>query len=384
MAAPVVDISLDDVVLKRGGNRTRGRGNRGRMRGGRGGIISSRFNRRNGNVGRPSVSFDAREKLLSKTFDARQILKPKDARLKLQVKDARQKLNLKSSLSNTVTVSNQQNKGQQSSVDARQKINDRKQNAALQLQQQDPLSRTVNNELYPTSVTPTPLSGFTLARRPQSKDSNISDTSSRITMGAVAAKRGVDGTQGLMITLKNTSSLKRSYADISNDVPAFPTSTKKFTPDLSNNDSQEVIIEEDVISPLQGYKIHVTNLHSEVTEEDIVELFGAVGALKKAKLVKPGFGEVVYVKREDAVSACKRYDSRELDGQPMNVKLMTTGKPPATTDDLRQELLKQNKKSSDAATPHTKEVLPVDVELIHKALYKKTSGARPVTFRVKI
>ena len=49
------------------------------------------------------------------------------------------------------------------------------------------------------------------------------------------------------------------------------------------------------------------------------ELFGSIGALKKARLMKPGMAEVVYMSREDALSACKKYHMRELDGQPMQV-----------------------------------------------------------------
>ena len=42
------------------------------------------------------------------------------------------------------------------------------------------------------------------------------------------------------------------------------------------------------VSPLQGAKIVVANLQSSVTQEDILELFGDVGALKRAKIVGRG------------------------------------------------------------------------------------------------
>ena len=45
------------------------------------------------------------------------------------------------------------------------------------------------------------------------------------------------------------------------------------------------------------------------------ELFGAVGAVKKVKLVKPGTAEVVYVNRDHAIEAAKIYHERELDGK---------------------------------------------------------------------
>lgn len=47
----------------------------------------------------------------------------------------------------------------------------------------------------------------------------------------------------------------------------------------------------------------------------IQELFGAVGALKKAHLLKPGCAEVVYISYNDAVAAVNKYHNRELDGR---------------------------------------------------------------------
>merc|ERR1712098_168350 len=45
------------------------------------------------------------------------------------------------------------------------------------------------------------------------------------------------------------------------------------------------------VSPLQGTKVVIQNLQTSVTQEDIVELFGDIGALKKAKMVSPGHAE---------------------------------------------------------------------------------------------
>ena len=38
------------------------------------------------------------------------------------------------------------------------------------------------------------------------------------------------------------------------------------------------------VSPLQGTKVVIQNLQTTVTQEDIEELFGDIGALKKAKV----------------------------------------------------------------------------------------------------
>lgn len=45
------------------------------------------------------------------------------------------------------------------------------------------------------------------------------------------------------------------------------------------------------------------------------ELFCVCGALKRARLVNPGMAEVVFVKKEDAITAYKKYNNRCLDGE---------------------------------------------------------------------
>ena len=40
------------------------------------------------------------------------------------------------------------------------------------------------------------------------------------------------------------------------------------------------------VSPLQGTKVVIQNLQTSVTQEDVEELFGDIGALKKAKVKK--------------------------------------------------------------------------------------------------
>lgn len=45
------------------------------------------------------------------------------------------------------------------------------------------------------------------------------------------------------------------------------------------------------------------------------ELFCVCGALKRARLVKVGIAEVVFVRKEDAVSAYRKYNNRCLDGK---------------------------------------------------------------------
>lgn len=143
----------------------------------------------------------------------------------------------------------------------------------------------------------------------------------------------------------------------------------------------------------------VNNLHPRVTEEDIVELFCVCGALKRAKLVRAGFGEVVFVKQEDAVSAYRKYNNRCLDGQPMKCNLHMQGGSVITSDQPILLRLSDTpglpKKAPSTADLRQGEPRPpsqpqgeVDPETILRALFKSsgtpTASAQPTAFRIKI
>uniref|UniRef100_A0A8C7MCJ6 DNA polymerase delta interacting protein 3 n=1 Tax=Oncorhynchus kisutch TaxID=8019 RepID=A0A8C7MCJ6_ONCKI len=157
-------------------------------------------------------------------------------------------------------------------------------------------------------------------------------------------------------------------------------------------------------SPLEGTKITVNNLHPRVTEEDIVELFCVCGALKRARLVKVGIAEVVFVRKEDAVSAYRKYNNRCLDGQPMKCNLHIQGNVITSDQPILLRL-------SDTPGTGRKEGLPlslsrpggrpassqptpeVDPQTILKALFKSTvqtpstaesPGSQCTAFRIKI
>jgi RNA recognition motif-containing protein len=76
------------------------------------------------------------------------------------------------------------------------------------------------------------------------------------------------------------------------------------------------------VSPLQGAKVVITNLHESVSEDDIVELFGDMGAIKRAKMAKPGTAEVVFVKLSAAAKAVETYHNRQLDGKAMKCRVV--------------------------------------------------------------
>ncbi|KAL8596490.1 hypothetical protein ACOMHN_044028 [Nucella lapillus] len=145
-----------------------------------------------------------------------------------------------------------------------------------------------------------------------------------------------------------------------------------------------------LLSPLQGYRVLVSNLHSTVTQDDIIELFGALGPLKRVNLLTKGQAEVAFIHKEHSVSALKTYHNRELDGQPMFVKVTTplnakVMQPPSGEDSAAGTL---------PATLRTKKPpppgsAPVEIPLIHKALFKASSAdgtapAKAVRFTVKL
>ena len=70
-------------------------------------------------------------------------------------------------------------------------------------------------------------------------------------------------------------------------------------------------------SPIAGVKLVVSNLEESVTEEDLSELFGDIGNVRKVNMKGRGVAEIVFVKREAAEKAVEMYDKRLLDGRAM-------------------------------------------------------------------
>ncbi|XP_037648667.1 polymerase delta-interacting protein 3 [Sebastes umbrosus] len=225
-----------------------------------------------------------------------------------------------------------------------------------------PITKVVKNDAYTAPRPPVPVA----PTRPH--------TSMSATRSSPAALQPVSRT------------LQQSTAETSTAAPAPP---------------------QPAFSPLEGTKITVNNLHPRVTEEDIVELFCVCGALKRARLVKVGVAEVVFVRKEDAVSAYRKYNNRCLDGQPMKCNLHIQGN--VITSD--QPILLRLSDTPGASGGTKKDGLPpslsrpvgqrassqptpeVDPQTILKALFKSTVQSTSTTeppssqataFRIKI
>lgn len=77
----------------------------------------------------------------------------------------------------------------------------------------------------------------------------------------------------------------------------------------------------------RGSIINVENLHYNVTEKDLEELFSTVADVVSAKLVfdpsgrSTGVATIKYDSLDDAEKAVKKYNNVELDGQAMRIEI---------------------------------------------------------------
>ena len=88
----------------------------------------------------------------------------------------------------------------------------------------------------------------------------------------------------------------------------------------------------------------VSNLKESVTEEDLSELFGDIGNLRKVNMKGKGVAEIVFVKREDAEEAVEMYDQRLLVGRAMKCTLQKSTIEKSQTSQVGKSVI-GNKKS---------------------------------------
>uniref|UniRef100_A0A3B3XKY8 RRM domain-containing protein n=1 Tax=Poecilia mexicana TaxID=48701 RepID=A0A3B3XKY8_9TELE len=349
-----------------------------------------------------------------KNFDARQKIGLNDARQRFQVKDAREKL-----VQKDARFKIRGRGGAAGGVqDARQMINSRKQTTVPQIQIQTvmdardrlSLKRSIGGTQTQTAAEP-PLKitktiqvrvqnvfsffpcfdDYCGSHRNNNPKNNFTQTGPAGSMFSMTAP--------ITKVVKNDA-----YTAPRPPVPVAPTRPNTSTAAAC---SSAAALQPPAFSPLEGTKITVSNLHPRVSEEDIMELFCVCGALKRARLVKVGVAEVVFVRKEDAVSAYRKYNTRCLDGQPMKCNLHIQG----TVITSDQPILLRLSDTPGAGSSTKKDGLPpslsrpsgqrsssqptaeVDPQTILKALFKSTAQSTSTTeapssqttaFRIKI
>lgn len=408
----MADVSLDELIKRK--RVVSGSGINGR--------VSNRLNV--GSKLQPSVSGRHLVTSLQKTFDARQKIGVMDARLKLGIKDAREKLKAKDARFRI--------KGKLQ--DARQMLNSRKQvvvddkpakvidaREKIRLKRSAP-AMSVNpstfSNLTKTIQVPQQKSNHTLVTRPikemrinvvnhhakqifSTKDDDEED----IDLGHIPTKKIKITATNLQkeqtrMSLPITKVVQNDTYTVSiHPVAIDPSQHSKTLTGVSRTliakttSTVQPASNEPTFSPLEGTKLTVNNLHPRVTEEDIVELFCVCGALKRARLSSPGVAEVVFVRKEDAVGAYKKYNNRYLDGQPMKCNLHLNGTVITSDQPILLRLsdmpakkdleIRRNPSSSSTSNP----VAEVDPETILKALFKSSGCSamvHPTAFKIKL
>ncbi|XP_069663160.1 polymerase delta-interacting protein 3 isoform X4 [Haliaeetus albicilla] len=346
----------------------------------------------------PTVSFQ-------RTFDARQKIGLTDARHKLGVKDAREKLIQKDARFKI--------KGKVQ--DAREMLNSRKQQSVaaekvtkvVDAREKISLKRSAPAAVSPAMATVNPAMKITKTIQGlydmEDDDESVSPLTSKQMKITTTNSflHNATGLSGNKFALSKTVPLTKVVQNDTYTAPPAPPSPMR-TKALTNMSRTLVTKEEPpkepapvelVFSPLEGTKMTVNNLHPRVTEEDIVELFCVCGALKRARLVHPGVAEVVFVKKEDAITAYKKYNNRCLDGQPMkcnlhmNGNVITSDQPIllrlSDTPSVKKEGEPRRSSASAASNPPAE----VDPDTILKALFKSSgvsASVQPTEFKIKL
>ncbi|XP_054997841.1 polymerase delta-interacting protein 3 isoform X3 [Sorex araneus] len=391
----MADISLDELIRKRGA------AVKGRLSVRPGvGSVRARVGLQQGLLSQPT-----RTATFQQRFDARQKIGLADARLKLGVKDAREKLLQKDARFRI--------KGKVQ--DAREMLNSRKQQSSVVLQKPRPVAdareKISLKRSAPASFMSPPIGTVTPALK-LTKTIQVPQQKAMAPLHAHPAGMRINVVNNHQAKQAGVSSSKISVAKalpltkvVQNDAytaPVLPSSfrTRALSRTLVNKEEppRELLSAEvrgkPIFSPLEGTKMTVNNLHPRVTEEDIVELFCVCGALKRARLVHPGVAEVVFVKKDDAITAYKKYNNRCLDGQPMKCNLhmngnVITSEQPILLRLSDSPIVKRENELPRRANPASVAHAPpeVDPDTILKALFKSSGASvatQPTEFKIKL
>ncbi|XP_069825036.1 polymerase delta-interacting protein 3 isoform X2 [Dendropsophus ebraccatus] len=439
----MADVSLDELIRKRGMAAGAGTYSRMNSRGALGGGMRSRP--QPAAIGRiPTTTFQ-------RTFDARQKIGVTDARLKLGVKDAREKLVAKDArfrIKGKVTDAREMLNSRKQQVgiggkptklmDAREKISLKRSaptvtmnstmnqgsssiniTKTIQISQPKTISSGLSNSIKGMRINVVNHQPAKQISSPQAMDDEGMDDDMELSpiptkqmkimaTNTVQKRPGLSGNPfSLGQTLPLTKVVQNDAYTAPVSLPPASAAPLLRTKNLTSvsrtlvtkeaNTPAQPAPAESVFSPLEGTKMTVNNLHPRVTEEDIVELFCVCGALKRARLLSPGVAEVVFVRKEDAVGAYKKYNNRYLDGQPMKCNLHLNGSVITSDQPILLRLSdtpsaakkegesRRNATSSSSAAPNP--AAEVDPDTILKALFKSSGSSaivQPTAFKIKL
>ncbi|XP_043930502.1 polymerase delta-interacting protein 3 isoform X1 [Protopterus annectens] len=432
----MADLSLDDLIRKRGLS-VRGRQNPRPVLGSSG--IKSRIGNLQVSTSRITQNSSTG---LQRTFDARQKIGVTDVRLRLGVKDAREKLvqkdarfKIQGKVQDAREMLNSRKQQQVDAVadkkvtpltDAREKLSLKRSTPVVTSSSQvgavSPtvkITKTIQQKAavsgpsHPSTVRINVFSNQATDQGEEEEDEEEEEEEETITIPNKQMK--ITTTNDLVQTRSLASSFKLSLAKapplkkvVQNDTytapaPALVPATTARLKTLTNlsrtlmskqeDASQQPAPAEPVLSPLEGTKMTINNLHPRVTEEDIIELFCVCGALKRARLVKPGVAEVVFVRKEDAISAYKKYNNRCLDGQPMKCNLHVNGTIITSDQPILLRLsdtpaTKKEEPRRPSSRSSSNPPAEVDPSTILKALFKSSgpvsTSANPTAFKIKL
>lgn len=112
------------------------------------------------------------------------------------------------------------------------------------------------------------------------------------------------------------------------------------------------------IQTKQEFRLHVSNLDYQVTNQDIKQLFSEIGPIKKAAVHYDksgrslGTAEVAFTTREAAIRAIKRYNQVPLDGRLMIITLVPSSTTQASPSKSRLGI--QKTRSTNTKSPRNK------------------------------
>ena len=125
----------------------------------------------------------------------------------------------------------------------------------------------------------------------------------------------------LMKIRKEKQELKELVEELtkSNEILKIENQTLTSSKNSGNNMDQQRFQDEVLASPLRGVKVKISNLGRSVTQEDLNELCGEVGTVKRVRMRKNGSAEILFSKIEEAHRAIEAYNNIQFHGNEMKL-----------------------------------------------------------------